>query len=41
MDLDYASQIDGQKSADELAFKRNKKFFNFQLIEQKWKFWQY
>ena len=32
---DYASQIDGQKSADELAFKRNEReFFNFQLIEQ-------
>ncbi len=32
---DYASQIDGQKSPDELAFRRNEReFFNFQLVEQ-------
>jgi ring-1,2-phenylacetyl-CoA epoxidase subunit PaaC len=31
----YASQLDGLKSADELAFKRNEReFFNHQLVEQ-------
>jgi len=33
---EYASKIDGDKSADELAFKRNEReFFNFQISEQK------
>ena len=32
---EYASQLDGSKSADELAFKRNEReFFNHQLAEQ-------
>ncbi len=32
---EYASQLDGSKSADELAFKRNEReFFNHQLSEQ-------
>ena len=31
----YAAQLDGLKSADELAFKRNEReFFNHQLVEQ-------
>ena len=31
----YAAQLDGTKSADELAFKRNEReFFNHQLVEQ-------
>ena len=33
---EYASKIDGNKSADELAFKRNEReFFNYQISEQK------
>ena len=32
----YAAQLNGFKSADELAFKRNEReFFNHQLVEQK------
>ena len=31
----YAAQLDGSKSADELAFRRNEReFFNHQLVEQ-------
>ena len=31
----YAAQLDGNKSADELAFRRNEReFFNHQLVEQ-------
>ena len=31
----YAAQLDGTKSADELAFRRNEReFFNHQLVEQ-------
>ena len=31
----YAAQLDGLKSADELAFRRNEReFFNHQLVEQ-------
>ena len=31
----YAAQLDGAKSADELAFRRNEReFFNHQLVEQ-------
>ena len=33
---EYAAQLDGSRSADELAFKRNEReFFNYQLTEQK------
>ena len=33
---EYASKVDGNKSADELAFKRNEReFYNFQISEQK------
>ncbi len=33
--LEYAAQIDGDKSADDLAFKRDaNQFFNHQLVEQ-------
>ena len=33
---EYASKVDGDKSADELAFKRNEReFYNFQISEQK------
>ena len=32
---EYAAQLDGSKSADELAFQRNEReFFNHQLTEQ-------
>jgi ring-1,2-phenylacetyl-CoA epoxidase subunit PaaC len=32
---EYAAQLDGSKSADELAFRRNEReFFNHQLVEQ-------
>ena len=32
---DYAAQLDGTKSADDLAFNRNEReFFNHQLVEQ-------
>ena len=33
---EYASKVDGNKSADELAFKRSEReFYNFQISEQK------
>ena len=33
--LEYASELDGTKSADDFAFKRNEReFYNLQLTEQ-------
>ena len=33
--LEYAAQLDGKKTADDLAFKRNEnEFFNLQITEQ-------
>ena len=33
---EYAAKIDGKRSIDDLAFRRNEReFYNFQLVEQK------